>query len=132
MLTSADNASASVLSAKNSLMPDVISPPGTGPKVINTDSWVDSSETTSMSGKTNAPDPLAAARRDRHPNQPNYLWRPDSWDNLYWDDLYVDAHGIVKSACDKNWDDLYIDAHGVVKSAWDKNWDDLYVETKSA
>ena len=125
--TPADNAPASELSAKNSLglMPDVIPPPVTGPKVINTDSWVGSSETPSMSGKTNAPDPfvLAAARRDRLPDQPNYLWGPDSWDNLY-----VDAHGVVKSAWDKNWDGLYVDAHGVVKSAWDQNWDGLYVD----
>jgi len=124
MSTPADNAPASELSAKNSLglMPDVIPPPVMGPKVINTDSWVGSSETPSMSGKINAPDPfvLAAARRDRLPDQPNYLWGPDSWDNLY-----VDAHGVVKSAWDKNWDGLYVDAHGVTKSAWDKNWETL-------
>jgi len=84
-------------------MPDVIPPPVTGPKVINTDSWVGSSETPSMSGKTNAPDPFvsAAARRDRLPDQPNYLWGPDSWDNLY-----VDAHGVTKSTWDKRWETL--------------------------
>ncbi len=45
--------------------------------------------------------------------------------NKNWDDLYVDAHEIVKSVWNKNWDGLYVDAHGITKSIWDKRWKTL-------
>lgn len=126
MSTPADNAPVSGSSAENSvgLMPDLV-PPVIDPKVIKTDSRVGNSETPSISGKTNPPDPfvLAADRRNRLPDQPNYLCGPDSWDNLY-----VNAYGVMESAWDKNWDNLYVDADGVMKSAWDKSWDGLYTD----
>jgi len=145
MSTPVDNAPVTGLSAANSLglMPDIV-PPVIGPKVINTDSRVGSGEIPSLSGKTNAPDPfdLAAGQGNRLPDQPNYLCGPDSWDNLYanahgvmksawdknWNNLYFDAHGAMESAWDKSWDNLYFDAHGVVESAWDKSWDNLYFD----
>ena len=141
MSAPADNAPVSELSAENSLglMPDIV-PPVIDPKVALTDSWVGSSETQSMSGRTNAPDPfvLAAARKDRLPDQPDL----DSWDSLYadvrgvvksaednnWDNLYFDAHGVMRRAGDNNWDNFYFDAHGVMRRAGDNNWDGLFTD----